>query len=188
VKFSDDNTADDKNYKNKCRKNVIICEDSMVNALDSNGIPSKSNNVVARSFPGATSQDMLDFCKPLANKKPDVLIFHVGTNDLTKNINNTKENVIKLIDTVKEISPNTEIFLSTVCLRQDVPNINPRRLSLNKDFADICIKYGLEMVDNNNIDSSCLAKKKLHLKMEYHNLQKISSNCFILADLVTTRL
>ena len=148
VTFDDKNIEITKNTKSKGRKNVIICGDSMVNSLDSNGISSKFNNVAIRSFSGATSKDMLDYCKPLVNNKPDVLIFHVGTNDLTKNVGNTKANIVKLIDSVKNASPNTEIVFSNICLREDVPNINPRRLALNKDLEDVCNEYGLPLIDN----------------------------------------
>lgn len=175
VSFSDKYIEIAKDVKGKHRRNIIICGDSMVNSLDSNGISSKYNNVSVRSFSGATSIDMLDFSKPLAHKKPDVLLFHVGTNDMTKNIKNTKENIAKLINTVKEISPHTEIVFSSICLREDIKNIDSKRLKLNKDLTDVCHKFGLAMIDNSNIDSSCLAKRKLHLNMR-SGLPRLAKN------------
>jgi len=49
---------------------------------------------------------MLDYCKPLANKKPDLMILHVGPNDLSKKINHAEANLVEIISTIKEISLN----------------------------------------------------------------------------------
>ena len=125
----------------------------------------QDSNVSVRSFPGATSEDMLDYCKPLINKKPDVFILHVGTNDLTKKVNNTKENIVNILKIVKEVTLDTEVVLSDICLREDIKDINGKRLNLNKVLRNICKENGLRIIDNSNIDSSCLARKKLHLNM-----------------------
>jgi len=135
----------------------------MVNGLDSNGVSSRVNQVSVRSFSGATSKDMIDYCKPLVNKKPNKLIFHVGTNDLTKNIVDSRENFETIIKYVRQVSPNTEIVLSNVCTRKDDPRLEPKRTELNNKISKIVNEYGLQMINNQNIDGSCLAKKKLHL-------------------------
>ena len=53
---------------------------------------------------------IVDYVKPSARKKPDKLIIHVGTNDLTNSIVNTTENDLEpLVTTVlklKFIFPN----------------------------------------------------------------------------------
>ena len=69
--------------------NDVVCGDSMTNGIDSKGISSKNVKAIVRSFPGATSSDMVDFVKPFVDKKPDLLLVHVGTNDLTKKVENT---------------------------------------------------------------------------------------------------
>ena len=145
------------------RQSVIVCGDSMVNGLDGNGVSSKLNQVSVRSFSGATSEDMIDYCKPLVSKKPDKLIFHFGTNDLSKNIENSKANFKNIIEYVKQISPMTEIVLSNICLRMDNPKLDTKRIELNKSISMVAEEYGLKIIDNKNIDRSCLAKKKLHL-------------------------
>jgi len=124
--------------KNVCiRQSVIVCGDSMVNGLDSNGVSSRVNQVSVRSFSGATSKDMIDYCKPLVNKKPNKLIFHVGTNDLTKNIVDSRENFETIIKYVRQVSPNTEIVLSNVCTRKDDPRLEPKRTELNNKISKI---------------------------------------------------
>ena len=57
------------------KKSVIVCGDSIVNGLDGRGSSSKQANTIVRSFPGATSRDLVDYIKPLVSKKPKKIIF-----------------------------------------------------------------------------------------------------------------
>ena len=43
---------------------------------------SMGDHVVSESFSGSTVEDMLDFSKPFARRKPDEIILHVGTNNV----------------------------------------------------------------------------------------------------------
>ena len=80
------------------------------------------------------------------------MILHVGTNDLTKKVNNTKENIVNILKAVKEVSSDTEVVLSDICLREDIKAINGKRLNLNKVLRNICKENGLHIIDNSNID------------------------------------
>ena len=52
---------------------------------------SKNNNFVnVRFHPGSTTEDIVDFIKPVIRKKSDPVIIHVGTNDLTNDTNTMK--------------------------------------------------------------------------------------------------
>ena len=66
-----------------------IVGDSMLNSLDERGLQ-KRHHVKIRNHSGATSQDILDHIKPIIRRKPDTIIVHAGTNDLTANINYLK--------------------------------------------------------------------------------------------------
>lgn len=44
---------------------------------------SKNHRVKVNAFPGTTIEDMADYIKPILRKKPEELVLHVGTNDLT---------------------------------------------------------------------------------------------------------
>ena len=59
----------------------------MLNNVISRGL-SKSKNVEVINFPGATSTDIVkNIDKILENQQPKSLIVHVGTNDLTSDVN-----------------------------------------------------------------------------------------------------
>ena len=158
----------------KSIKNVMVCGDSILNGLQNNGVSTKGIKTTVRSFSGATSKDMIDFVKPLINKKPDCLILHVGTNDLSKGVGNTCENLQTIVDNVRLSSPGTQIVVSNICLREDKMVLNNKRLSLNKEIEDFAVLNDMTMINNNNIDSACLSRKKLHLNRK--GLAKLAVN------------
>ena len=63
------------------KKNLSLKRENVIQHIRGWSI-SKSNKVVVKSFPGATTEDMEDFVKPLLRKKPDNVVLHTGTNDL----------------------------------------------------------------------------------------------------------
>ena len=67
------------------RKTIFLTGDSLLSGISENGLQSK-HNVKSRPHSGASSEDMVDFIKPYLRKKPDAIILHCGTNDLTKGV------------------------------------------------------------------------------------------------------
>ena len=68
---------------------VYILGDSMLKHINGRNV-SDSMNVKVRSHPGATTEDLVDYVKPIARKKPKMLIIHTGTNDLPDDMNTIK--------------------------------------------------------------------------------------------------
>ena len=54
---------------------------------------------------------MLDYMKPIAQRKPDTLIIPTGTNDLTNGVNTMKK-VRKLVKVVREIDESEKIKMN----------------------------------------------------------------------------
>lgn len=62
-----------------------------MNGINENGMKKLNHNVKVRNHPRATTEDIIDHIKPILRKKPDLLIVHSGTNDLTnENVNTTE--------------------------------------------------------------------------------------------------
>ena len=104
--------------RNKKVQNEI---DSMLNGVNEKG-SSKSHNVKVKNYPGATSEDILDKIDNLLKVKPDCLLVHIGTNDLTNNVN-LLNSVKKMVNKVKNSSPNTKVVFSSVILRKEKKDI-----------------------------------------------------------------
>ena len=70
---------------------------------------SKNNNFVNVKFhPGATTEDIVDFIKPVIRNKPDAVITYARTNDLT-NGTNTMKQVCKIAKTIQEMEDSDKV-------------------------------------------------------------------------------
>ena len=65
---------------------------------------SKDNHVKVKIFPGGTTETILQEIKELVKNKPDILIVHARTSDMTKG-KNMLNNIKKIIKSVKRFSP-----------------------------------------------------------------------------------
>ena len=54
----------------------MVVGDSLVKYLRREDLSSKKNNVKVITHPGYTTEDMLDYIKPTAQRKPDTLVIH----------------------------------------------------------------------------------------------------------------
>ena len=100
------NTRNDSN--NNMRKKIAVIVDSMVKFLRSDEMSSVDNAVNVMKHPGSTTDDMVDYVRPVTRKKPDVIIMHVGTKDLTKGVNTMSKvrkiaSVIQVVDSTRNI-------------------------------------------------------------------------------------
>ena len=78
----------------------MVIGDSIIKYLRSDELSSSDKSISIMKHPGCSSEGMVDSVKPAARMKPDKLIIHVGTNDLTKGINPLLCNVVKWSDTL----------------------------------------------------------------------------------------
>ena len=115
---------------------VVIIDDSVLNNINSCGL-SKSNEVDVSSFPGATSAYVLIKIDDVLNKKPASLIVHVGTNNLTNDIN-MLSNVKKIVNKTNKTSPNTVLTSSNIIFRKDKRNLEKTRADTNSQLKNFC--------------------------------------------------
>ena len=67
------------------KKRIIIAGDSIVKDIKG-WLMSRQKSVKVYSFSGADIEDMEHFLQPLINKKPDQIILHIGTNDVSNGV------------------------------------------------------------------------------------------------------
>ena len=95
----------------------MIIGDSMLNNIDPKGLGNK-HQVKVCSYSGPTTKGMIDFIKPTIRKKPDAIVMHVGTNDITSDCA-TIMNLQEIVKNFKSESPETKLVLSSVVNRDD---------------------------------------------------------------------
>ena len=108
----------------------------MVNNINEIGL-SKLNNVFVKNVSGETREKILE-------EKPDSIIIHAGTNDLTNNINSL--NSVKKLDAL----PAIKIAFSSIVLRRDRRNINESRADFDANLRNFCKQKNIGFIDNEN--------------------------------------
>ena len=149
--------------QNQARDEVIVVGDSIIKNIDPRGL-SRRNKTSVKSYSGATSQDMIDFAKPAAQRRPKGIIIHAGTNDLrryeTKSILESLLNIAKVIHS---ISSKTKVSFSSIIKRNDDVQLNVKVNEVNKLLKESCVELGYSYVDNDVVEFSCLNRSGLHL-------------------------
>ena len=103
------------NGNNSKRKAISINEHDL----------SKHQNVKIQKFPGGTTETILDKVETVVAEKPDCIIIHAGTNDITNGINSLNS-VKKVVRKVKQTSPNTKIAFSSLITRKDKKDLDKK--------------------------------------------------------------
>ena len=96
----DNQTIHKENKEQKSLALVEIIGDSMLNNINPHGL-SKNGNIKVLNYSGATSEDLKDHSNPSLKRKPDILICHIGTNDITNGID-TIQNLQIIVNRVKK--------------------------------------------------------------------------------------
>ena len=156
---SSDNKIDKRNDQQK--KKVVIIGDSMLNGLHEKGL-SMNHKVKVKNYPGGTSEKILDNIDEIVKNKPDCLIIHAGTNDLTYGINLLNQ-AKKIVKQVKKVSQNTKIVFSSIAIRKDRKYIDKKVAEVNSHLKNYCNQKNIDYIDNSNIKEDHLGVKKLHL-------------------------
>ena len=107
---------------------------------------------------------MLDFAKPVAQRRPKRIIIHSGTNDLRSNeANHIVEQLIDISKVVKSILPGTDISFSSIVKHSDDTSLNAKIHNINVQLKKQCSELGYDFIDNGCINAACLNRSGLHL-------------------------
>ena len=165
---NNDSPCEDNDIKNQSNK-VVIIGDSMLNNIKSRGLLCKSKKVDVLNFSGETSEDILTKIDDVLDEKPASLIVHVGTNDLTNEIN-LLSNAKKIVNKIKKKSPNTVVTFSNIIVRKDKRNLEKARADTNSRLKNFCRQKNINLIPNNNIKEEHLGVKKLHLNRKGNSI------------------
>ena len=116
----------------------MVVVDSLVEDLGREEFSSKKDNVKVITQQGSTTEDLLNYIKPIARRKPDTSIIHTGTNTLLMVLTQWR-NVRKLVEVVSRIEESEEISIdfSSVIYRKDKylkDELNEANMKLKKFY------------------------------------------------------
>ena len=132
----------------------------MLNNIHAGGI-SKNGNVTVLHHSGATSEILIDDVHSSIKRKPDILICHIGTNDLSKNID-PMPHLQTIVDRVKEKSATTKIPFSSLFVRKNRVDMEKNMEKLNMAIRKFCLENLIDYSNSRNVNESCLGQGKLY--------------------------
>ena len=147
------NSKNDVTPSEKSKKTVVIVGNSIVRNVPSRSLNQflKKNFSVVKSFPGATTQDMKDYIKPTIARKPDMVILHIGANDLKSN-QNPSDIANEIINLAKNIKiSRTKVSISSLIPRGD--RLFEKGKKVNKELEEKCTAENFAFIVHKNINS-----------------------------------
>ena len=106
----------EKGTPKKPRPSIIVTGDSMIKNIKG-WLMSRRKPVHTYSFPGATTEDMEFFLKPLIARKPEEIVLHIGTNDLSSySAEQVTGNIMKLTAEVEK--HNIKCTVSSIIIQK----------------------------------------------------------------------
>ena len=115
----------------------------MINGISEKGL-SVNYKVKIVNFPGSTSEKILEKLDDIIKEKPEDLIFHAGTNDITNNVNLSSK-VKKVFNNFSRESPLTSIDFSSII------NIQKTLTDTNTRLKNFRMQKGVSFIDNSGI-------------------------------------
>ena len=97
---------------------------------------------------------MINYTKPELRHKPDIIVLHCGTNDITNDIDTIKK-IKKLVKEIKENHGSVDIVFLGFIKRLDRNIIDDDEKNIEK-HERWCTVKGFTSIDNNNLNESCL--------------------------------
>ena len=137
------------------KKEIVLTEDGMVNGISEKGL-SVNHKVKIVNFTGGTSKKILEELDVTIKENPDDLIVHVGTSDITNNVN--------LLTNVKKRGlPSTSIAFSSIISLKGKTNTQKSLTDTNARLKNFVKQKGISFIDYSSIKDFDLGKSKLHL-------------------------
>ena len=142
---------------------ISILGDSMIEDLIGSKM-SSSRSVSVKSFSGAKTSDMKHYIVPTLSTPPDEIVLHIGTNDIIhSSAQQIIQNISEIGDKISEASSETKVTISNIITRSDNVNLNQKIDECNVEIASLVSQKGWSLIDNSNLDSTCLNGSGLHL-------------------------
>lgn len=114
--------------------------------------------------------------KSTGNTDSDVVIIHVGTNNLkNSNPEELSTGILAALKKIQENNPDAKIAYSFIFRRKD--ELNKLAMSVNKKIAEELMLNGFDLIENDNILYSNFAQDGLHINKFASNLSRFIKYC-----------
>ena len=118
----------------------------MLNDIHERGL-SKQQHVKIQNFTVGPSETILDEVDTVVSEKPDCIIVHAGTNNITEGIN-TLNCVKKIVKKVNQTSPNTKVVFSSLITRKYKKDLDKKVQDFNNRLKNYYTQTNLDYIEN----------------------------------------
>ena len=134
------------------KRTITIVGDSIIKDIQPYKMKHKlkpNDKLYVKTFNGATIEDMRDYVKPTLKRNFDLIVLHVGTNDLRneKTADNIASDIMKLTLDMK--TDLNDVMVSSLTSRAD--DLNAKGREVNSILKSECGRYDIYFIDNTNI-------------------------------------
>ncbi len=153
--------------KNKKKKSTtMIIGDSIVKFVDGKEMHrslQRSQNVLVKSFPGATTSHMKHHIVPCMERKPDHVVLHIGCNDIRSKDTPSAiaSRIVELANGVQ--NENTTVTISALVPRNDSNKLNEKTDAVNAELKKICSERNINILEHSNLDRNIHVNHNVHL-------------------------
>ena len=152
---------------------ITVIGDSQLRYLDGTRLTNNHHEVHVIADPGARIAKMKNQRK--LEPDSDVIIVHAGTNNLKSATPVQLSNeIIETLDDIKSNNPGAQVVFSSIFKRSDELHLNAKVIQTNKILKEKLLLQGYDLIDNDNILFTNLAKDGLHINQG--GLRKFAGN------------
>ena len=138
------------------RNTIAILGDSMIEMIK----PARLQRSTDRKI--IVNKDMNHYLKPTLEKNPEMIVLHVGTNNIPKKNPSDIVNEIESLGNITVENGSTKVAISEIIQRGD-QILNTKIRETNTLLYQLCSKYKWPIIHHTNINTSKLNQSGLHL-------------------------
>ena len=141
---------------------IAILGDSMIKMIKPSRLQRSTNRkIIVKTFPGAAVKDMNHYLKPTLENNPEMIVLHVGTNDIPKK---DPTDIVHEIESLSKIiveNGSTKVAISERIQREDQV-LNTKVKETNILLYQLCSKYKWPIIRHTHSKNRCV---QLHTKV-----------------------
>ena len=155
-----------RNTRNE-RSSVLILGDSIpkhVDGLKMHKSLKRKHNITVKAFSGSTIKHMEHYSKPPLERNPELVILHIGTNDIKSN-----KSPQEIATGIQNLAQNMEeegkrkVAISSLIPRNDSQELAKKSVLVNSELKKLCMEKGLDLIQHPSLTARHLNGSNLHL-------------------------
>ena len=155
-----------RNTRNE-RSSVLILGDSIpkhVDGLKMHKSLKRKHNITVKAFGGSTIKHMEHYSKPPLERNPELVILHIGTNDIKSN-----KSPQEIATGIQNLAQNMEeegkrkVAISSLIPRNDSQELAKKSVLVNSELKKLCMEKGLDLIQHPSLTARHLNGSNLHL-------------------------